>query len=196
MDQKAVYEITIAEKLEQLSVPDVADAIWARIETQLDIDMPTDDGPSGGNSPAGGGFWNMAGIILFIAALIATIYFTNKKNPANNTDNTIDNSPAILTNPGTRIDKPPPLPVAAPRQSSNTAGQNTVPPPQVAADSANNAIDNQAIIPTVDSRIDSVANTAPLVISTTDTTDKKRRGVKGITDNDYRIVPERKDSAR
>ena len=50
MNERKAYEQTIKGKLEAIPLPDMEDAIWARIETQLDIDMPTDDG--GGNAPS------------------------------------------------------------------------------------------------------------------------------------------------
>ena len=194
MDQKAAYEITIAEKLEQLSVPDMVDAIWARIETQLDIDMPPDDGPApDSNPPAGGSFRGFAGLAVFIAALLGIIYFTTKKKPTNNTGNTIDNSPTIITSPGTDIDKPPPLPGSQTPRSSNLPGQNALPVPQVEADSSSNTVIDQPVtVPA--NRIDSIAVAPPIVITPIESTKKKGSGVKGITDNDYRIVPERKDS--
>src|SRR5688572_17584023 len=108
MNQKAAYEMTITEKLEQLTVPDKVDAIWARIETQLDIDMPTDEGASDPslNPSSGNGLWNLA-IIVFIAALIAIIYFTNKKTNTNNNTYSPDTK-TIITSPGHTNDKPPP----------------------------------------------------------------------------------------
>ena len=44
MKEKRAYEHIISGKLEALPVPDMEDIIWARIETRLDTDMPTDDG--------------------------------------------------------------------------------------------------------------------------------------------------------
>ena len=54
MRNKETYELTITSKLEALPLPNLEDAIWSRIEAQLDIDLPTDDG-DGGNSGKGGG---------------------------------------------------------------------------------------------------------------------------------------------
>src|SRR5215203_5122305 len=106
MHQKAGYEITITEKLEQLSVPDMVDAIWARIETQLDIDMPPDEGPSEPPATPRSGGW--IGTI-FIAAIVAIIYFTNvKNNNDNNNLPVIPATPAIISAPGSENDKPPP----------------------------------------------------------------------------------------
>ena len=51
MNNKQAYEITITSKLEALPLPDMEDAIWSRIEAQLDIDLPTDDGGGGTSAP-------------------------------------------------------------------------------------------------------------------------------------------------
>ena len=193
MDQKATYEITIAEKLEQLNVPDMVDAIWARIETQLDIDMPPDDAPAGGQSPTGGGSWRIAGIIVFVAALVATLYFTNRKPTNNNQDKNIE-SPATITNPGNTFDKPPPRTVTPVRQfAPATNGDALTNSPLLIDSSIDPAPDQQ--VP--ESRTDSLAvipPVAPPVFVPGDTIGKKRRGVQGITDDDYRIVPKKKDS--
>ena len=82
MDHKQAYEQIITGKLNALPLPDMADAIWSRIEDQLDIDMPEDDG--GGNDPAppSGGSWpGRAGLFAFITAFITIflIYKNNKK---------------------------------------------------------------------------------------------------------------------
>ena len=75
MNQKKAYEQIITGKLEALPLPDLADAIWARIETQLDIDMPEGDGGPGSGPSSGGGWIGGAGLFVFVAALI-TIFFT------------------------------------------------------------------------------------------------------------------------
>ena len=85
MDHKQAYEQIIAGKLNALPLPDMADAIWSRIETQLDIDLPEDDG--GGNNPAppsGGSWLGRAGLFVFIAAFVTIflIYKNNKKTEA------------------------------------------------------------------------------------------------------------------
>lgn len=34
------YELTIADKVEGMAVPDLSDAIWGRVEAALDVEMP------------------------------------------------------------------------------------------------------------------------------------------------------------
>lgn len=196
MNQKAAYELTITEKLEQLTVPDMVDAIWARIETQLDIDMPPDQGP--GEPPhsplTGGGFWIGS---LFIAALIATIYFiTNKSNTNSNQQNPED-SIKIINSPINTIDRSPPLPGT---QSSSTAspGQNNSIPVIINNDSTITPALNDSIVNTVSDSIgnDLAIDAQPLTQQPDTTSKKKSRGVKGIKDSDYRIEPVKKDSTK
>lgn len=196
MDQKAIYEITVTEKLEQLTVPDMADAIWARIENQLDIDMPTDDGPS---QPPGRPSWSSGfGLsVIFIAALISIIYFVNVKPDANKNDSTVaPETPAIISAPGNENGRPPPLP-------------NTIIPssPTVRQNDSVNLFPGNAVTTLIDSSIgtgQTIVDSAkgvpvdlkPPVVNppAVDSTAKKSRGVKGIQDGDYRIVPVKKDS--
>lgn len=199
MNQKAAYEITIAEKLEQLSVPDMVDAIWARIETQLDIDMPTDDGPANppGNPSPGNGLWNMTGLVLFIAALVAVIYFTNKKtNTTNNEIESSSNTNPIITAPGNTKDKSPPPNSILPSQQQSSPGLNADRPAPLIADSTNSQANEPVNIPVINTRnvVDSSFSVPPPIVTVPDTTKKKGRGVKGISDNDYRITPTKKDS--
>ncbi len=188
MDQKAAYEITITEKLEQLNVPDMVDAIWARIESQLDIDMPPDDAPAGGQSPSGGGSWRIAGMIVFVAALVATLYFTNRK-PTNNNPEKVIESPATISNPDNTLDKPPPRTITPVRQFAPVTDQDALTNSPLLVDSSIDRAPDQQLIMAPDS-----PPVAPPIFFPGDTAGKKRRGVQGITDDDYRIVPKKKDS--
>ena len=94
MNQKTAYEQIITGKLHALPVPDMADAIWARIETQLDLDMPQTDPPPTNppGTPSGGII--LGGIsIVFVIALITYLFFKKETNnqptssqPANTTN--------------------------------------------------------------------------------------------------------------
>jgi hypothetical protein len=198
MDQKAAYEMTIAEKLELLTVPDMVDAIWARIETQLDIDMPPDEGPADPPStpPAGAGSWTRVVITIFAAALVTTIYFTNRKTNSNN-DQAIapDNTTTIITSPGNTNDKPPPARAILPLQQQIQPDGNaplSLPPNQ----DSFSTVGDGAGIPVPDSVVTHpVLAPALPVILPADTSKKKGRGVRGIKDGDYRITPVKKDSA-
>ncbi len=49
MNPKAPYEVLIEDKVRNISVPDMADAIWANIEQQLDLDL-NNDADNGSNA--------------------------------------------------------------------------------------------------------------------------------------------------
>lgn len=195
MDQKAAYELTITEKLELLTVPDMVDAIWARIETQLDIDMPPDDGPMNppATPPSGTGSWNGVIVTIFIAALVAIIYYTNKKtNTTNNNQAISPDKTTIISSPDNASEKPPPprtvLPLPRQTPSDTIATLPTLPD----KDSVNTVGDGGGItIP--DSVVSKPSLTTAPDIPQVDTSKKKGRGVKGISDTDYRITPVKKD---
>ena len=83
MNQKKAYEQTIAVKLEAIPLPDMADAIWARIENQLDIDMPTDDGGGNSTPDAPSGFGWIGGSVLFVFAVALVSFFIINNNNKN-----------------------------------------------------------------------------------------------------------------
>lgn len=200
MNQKAQYEITIAEKLEHLTVPDMVDAIWSRIETQLDIDLPTDDGPSEppSNPPAGGGSWVSPALFIAFTVFITTLYFTNRKKPdIVPAQPGIENSPALITPSGSNPVNPsgPPGNDVTPRRNQ----PGSVTPGMPFFDSLANLAGGLQV-PVTDSNLNKggiiqPTSIAPLVINPPDSSKKKPRGVKGITDDDYRVVPASKDSS-
>jgi len=205
MNQKALYELTITEKLEQLTAPDMVDAIWARIETQLDTDLPTDDGPA--NPPAapktGPSKWIRRGFIVAVVAIVLIFSFNNRKQKfistsqptlntpvtkPTNTDNTVrNNSPGTNNaitpqrNTSALANPSPVLPV-----DSNATAPVTL-PLQPEPDSSKLNTNPQPVL------------TPPLVVPQknppSDST-KKSRGVKGISDNDYKIVPKKDSGGR
>jgi hypothetical protein len=204
MNQKATYELTITEKLEQLTAPDMVDAIWARIETQLDIDLPTDDGST--NPPAaptsGPRKWLNRGFIIAAVAVVLIYFFNNRKQTITSNDQPTINAPVTTPNnndnpvrnnsPGTNNAQTPTNNTSAPTTSSNGL-----------------PVDSNAIAPVTGPVLlqpdsTTVQTNAPPVITPPlvspqknalpDST-KKGRGVKGITDSDYKIVP-KKDSSK
>jgi hypothetical protein len=204
MNQKAKYELTITEKLEQLTAPDMVDAIWARIELQLDIDLPTDDGPI--NPPAaptsGLRKWINRGFIIAAVAIVLIYFFNNRKQTITSNDQPTITAPVTTPNnndnpvrnnsPGTNNSNAPQNNSSAPTTSSTVLpvdSNATLPgtfPVQLAPDSN-----------TVQTNAPPVVN-PPLVTPQKNTppdSTKKGRGVKGITDSDYKIVP-KKDSSK
>ncbi|HEX5652739.1 MAG TPA: hypothetical protein VFX58_06680 [Chitinophagaceae bacterium] len=199
MNQKALYEMTITEKLEQLTVPDMVDAIWSRIETQLDIDLPADEGPAEPPSspPAGGGSWILPAFIIAVTAFVGTLYFTNRNNPAVSNDKTpIRESPSISDPAGNNNGAAQPGTVILPRPKQ--PGENTSQGLPL-FDSVPAKAGSGVLLPVADSNANTGGGTVispPLVSDQPDSNKKKSRGVKGITDDDYRVVPAKKDSTR
>ena len=194
MNGKAGYEQTITGKLEALPLPDMADAIWNRIERELDTDLPTDDGgtegPSGPSFPKGLVFGSLSS--LFVFSLLAYFFLIKKPEPQ-----TIPNSqPKEPTSIQTKLpDSKPP----DPPRTSNTLSPSTDKkdnPAQFLAprpDSVFTAISN----PPADTAAgitnpppDLTLNIPPQV-SQPDTPSKKKRGVSGLSDKDYRITPKK-----
>ncbi len=193
MIKKQTYEVTITSKLEALPIPDMADAIWTRIEAQLDIDLPTNDG--GGNNPPSGptgfGWYGGAGLIVIAAAIIT---FLSVKKDDQKTETTVDKvNPSKVDSTETRA--------LAPAKNPDSKSTATAP-------FDIGIVDSSVVVPT-DSAIfvhepalppikDSVilGNDQPknYFLSKDSTPPKKLRGVRGITDSDYRIVPKQKDS--
>jgi hypothetical protein len=200
MNQRAQQEILIAEKLEQLSIPDMVDAIWSRIENQLDIDLPTDEGPGGPDAPSqpGKGAWVKPGIFLFVTAFFITIYFIiNKKDKSSNSLPAETEKPLLIS--PDQPEKGPPGIYDKLNQKYLQTDQNgqlipftdsgaadlSVTPENINSDSVPQPVpDNNPVI---------LMPPADLVIP--DTVKKKSRGVKGINPGDYKVVPSKKDSA-
>lgn len=202
MNEKAIYELTITEKLEQLTAPDMRDAIWARIEAQLDIDLPTDDGPTDPPTPKSGPRkWINRGFFIVAVALVLIYLFNNRKQTITSNDQptiTTPNAPVPNENPvrnnspGTNNTITPQNNAVAPTASptvlpvdSNTTAPVTGPLPLQPDSNKVNTNAAPVFTPPV---ITQQKNNAP-------DSSKKQRGVKGITDADYKIVP-KKDSSK
>jgi hypothetical protein len=208
MNQKTPYELQIADKLQQLPLPDLQDAIWARIERTLDIDMPTndDDGGGGDDGPGSGGgtpWWGSGGMggfvfsMVFVAAL-TTFVIIKSLNQSTNNGPAQDNNPTnqyIL--PNSQQDRPPPGNTALP--ANNRAPVRTNTPTPVTGDS----VFSDPLVVTPPPVADSVAATTAAVPSpvpgiqqpAADSTPARRRRGVPVSPNDYRIVP-RSDSTR
>lgn len=196
MNEKMAYEQIIAGKLGAIPLPDMADAIWARIEKELDLDMPEDPTPNGGSTPRFPTGGTMIGGLsaLFVVVFIAFFLTQKKSTPSN----IINSQPAATTaQPQKEIETFPQkgsggkeplidrsLPSTGPASLPLALDSNTLTlqPVQTPVDSA---VINQPIAIT--------PLPAPVKTDTVQTTTKKGRGVSGITADDYRIVP-KKDS--
>ena len=205
MNQKATYEITITEKLGQVTIPDMSEMIWSRIEAELDLDPGDIDGgdtPSPGTPPAGIIFGGVG--LLFIAALF--LYFLNSnttdKDNSNhvpptersNTQTTIGINPAGSDSTGNQ-------PAQLNGSLKQTPGITTDDQTQDDSTNSNGEFTKGPI--TIPSAIDSSLQTVnadpvagisnPPPVRKDSLPPRKNRGVTGISSGDYKIVP-KKDS--
>jgi hypothetical protein len=214
MNSKTPYEVLIAEKVVAMSVPDRVDSIWADIEGQLDAGAPPDGGDDNSHPaptrPVKGlpGLGNSLGLFFTTATVIAIAFFwiyTSNKNetiPAtreaapvidkNNREGVSDsgqlhqkpekklfqvNDPVIIKSPmfPARVDS---------IKKANRIDSLLNPSlPDRKVDTMVKKVDN-LIKPPV---MDSLKLIPPF---------KKPRGVKGINDDDYKIIDVKKDSLK
>jgi hypothetical protein len=199
MDPKKAYELTIAEKLGALPLPDLKESIWSRIEDQLDIDLPTDDGGggSGPHSPDWGSYLRFGGPFAVIVALV-TLYLVNRQKNKTQPVQRSNAVPSAQTISSSKKEGPPNK--AAPAVFPGIKKPLATPGAIVPGDSVS-AIDPVITFTPPPAALDTIAQqTPPLVVATPppapkDTMRKKPKGVTGITDGDYRIVP-KKDSTK
>ncbi|MBO9682432.1 MAG: hypothetical protein J7502_07175 [Flavisolibacter sp.] len=196
MDERLKYEQLIGEKLQSLPIPDMQDAIWARVKAQLDIDLPTDDNDGGSSpqSPSGPGIigWGLSVVII---ALVTTFFILKnkpkKQDQKNNSTTTEQVSSPSVRNNG------PPLP-------NNSTIKRTNTPLSTGADNSIPVITNDSAMQqdlgiAEPVRNDSMQINLPPPLVTvpppkTDTTAqvKKGRGMP-VNDSNYRIVPKNKN---
>jgi len=198
MDERLRYEQLIGGKLQSLPVPDMQDAIWARIKTQLDLDMPTDDGDGGSSpqSPSGPKIigWGLSVVII----TLATIFFLHKNKPATKTQNDNSTTTEQTIQPSVQNNSPP-IP------NSNIVNQTTIAPATSGTNNTLPIVGNDSAIqqnltgfmPVADDSVQTNLPAPPLVaipspqLPDTTTQVKKGRGMRGLTDSSYRIVPKK-----
>ncbi len=208
MDSKTSYEILIAEKARQLPVPDMADAIWASIEQQLDAGNTPDaeDAPVSQKLP-GKGFSGIGKLWLIIVAAVVLIAIIVIWKKAGNKKNAIKKTGEPVMEKGQKVQEKRPdssainYPAGERQTQSLPARNDKKIPVNAGIDSA--LFVKDSIIP------QPVAAPAkdPLVINSKDVQvpdsvgakqppPKKSRGVKGISESDYKIISIKKDSAK
>jgi hypothetical protein len=195
MNEQNKYQL-IAAKLELLPVPDMADKIWARIEAQLDIDLPPDDGnndpgPAPTPKPVGK---RIAWGVVTIVILITTFQVYKIKNEDHQLPSVI---PVPQKTNSINFDTAVPFTKPPFDRTSTNSNQPSSPPAELLTTPAektdsNIVIQQSGAKPKVPG---SYNDTIPLVNPTVvlkpsgDTIPiKKRRGV-ALDQSDYRIVP-------
>lgn len=196
MNNNFTYEQLIAQKLEQLDVPDMADAIWSRIKTELDSDMPEDDN-NGNNNPSpvspkspvslNQGFGWLAFIVCIAVMMSVNKQSKKEKSEQSTLPLPVKEQPVTPLNnnvlkdvkTGMPKERPGKLPVVIP--DKNQASTFRPVEPTV------NALPGKDSLQTMPSmQLPPGLNHTPLI---KDTGPQKKKGVRGITDDDYRIVP-------
>lgn len=190
MNQPTTYEQLIAQKLNELDVPDQANAIWATIEHQLNIEMPVDGTGSGYASDFYR--WIGGGSLLTFVIAAFTYILVSKQQPES--ERKIHEKPPIV--------QPKPAEDAKDAPEVSLQGIPTKvtarPTEHVPASEQSAKVPQQASRDTVVAPAPKVAEppaTMPIKTDTT-VTRKKPRGVTGITDADYRLVPSQKDTVK
>lgn len=210
MNNLTPYEILIAQKTEQVVVPDMADSIWASIEAGLDAGPGPGDGNSGPSKtpPVKGlpGAGNVVTIVTVAAMAIALTWLLtrNKKDAPVKTE-----QPSV--SPATQI--PPPV------TDSNQSNYQSIPRnvfmrPIIDKDSVSSA-DNQSL-PAIDTSANLImpplnkpdsafvlkTDKLPVMVDSSIfkpsvlPSPKKPKGVKGISNDDYKIISGKKDSTK
>jgi len=207
------YEQLIATKLDQLPIPDMSDSIWSGIEKELDAPAGSSDehlgsADAGADKPASafnGKLWfGLAGIVVVVALLL---WYFSHKAPAPPPSRTLPETHAPV--PGgppaedsVRSEKPAKkkdIPVSPVEIKKDTAAAfHAAPMDSVRTDSV-----VRPILPPI--KVDSGAlQRTRLALPDVDfyavppvpsPGGKKHKGVKGITDDDYKISAG-KDSAK
>lgn len=196
MNRLLPYEQSIATKLDELPLPDMADAIWADIAAQLDGDLPTDgENPAPGNNPPGGMSW-AKGITLAVgAAGIALVaYWLTQVNqpaptampanplPVEQKTTQPDTAQAPQPVQGANTNTPEPPPTKTPTTSDAAVPDNMALPP-ISADSVRlQPTDPPAV------KADSAAVPAQTPSLVLPPPGKKKKGTQGIKDGDYKFV--------
>lgn len=204
MNTPTTYEVTIAAKLEQLPVPNMMDSIWASIEMQLDADLPSDDTERSPAQDTAKGIPGMSkglywSVIAAVIIAIVLIYKASKNDKKKNNNTPAPAKKEIVVpitdsnrNPNIRLEKNTTVAPVANKKDSTI--NPFIPGNRISFDSLNQqllpvnktdssaTIKNKPLLPSFDS-----LPPPPLI---------KPKGVKGITNDDYRIQQGKKDSVK
>ena len=184
----------MAAKLEQVPVPDMSDGIWAGIENQLDAGVRV-------GTPKGRGWWyGFIGLVAVVTLILLWRHYTHKSNPPERTAPT-KSVPMIkeslpARDSSTIVNKPkrkqPPVEPFVVKRDTLLHDNNSVDSGLIEY----TPLVRRNISPVRDDSASGHNNMARLPHMDTVTIQpagKKHRGVRGITDEDYKISA-KKDS--
>lgn len=202
MNSLLPYEEQIAGKLAELPLPNLQDAIWARIETMLDAD----DALEGNeikedeiiNEVTGNEkIFNKKTIALFIiiAVIISIILVKKQKNKQlqpRQTDitNTVPQQPVNIKQKDSVLVKP----VLPDKQKARLIPTDTIQQSNISIDTSVKQINPLVNPPVSDSTFQ--RKTQLLPPAKKDSVIKKPKGVPGISDSDYKLKAVAKDSIK
>lgn len=209
MNNKPKYEQLIAVKVQEISVPDMKDSIWAAVENELNNISPPDTDektpPPGGDAPSFPSFWfYLTTGIIFIS--VAVLLLVNKKKNHDTLFRKPDDDSTTLDK-GKQDSAEINIPAQGiiittekyKHKKLNLPDSGTIfIPANRKTDSNDLRHTNQLIADSV--KTDPTPN-PPINGNFSDTTRKqnilpKPKGVKGINDDDYKIRTYKKDSSK
>ena len=199
MNQLLSYEKQIADKMQLAPVPDIQDAVWARIEAMLDAEMnvqeteTTQQITNKKNKIFSKRKITIAAIILTV--ILAIIINKQKRRSSLQKEKS---SITVPVKPEAPVKKNNVVPV----QPESTIKTTPTKKMNLIDDAGNIEPDSVLIIPPVKDNnpllkktdLPVMINPAPPVLQKKDSVMKKPRGVKGISVSDYRFVMPKKDS--
>jgi hypothetical protein len=206
VNQLLPYEQVIADKLNHTAIPDMANEIWAVIETELGPDSPTNH-ESGDNSPASSpsGITRISWLKFLIVAIVTVAVFllVKKRNTNNYKQKNTPAVPAIENN----MNKDSVVTDSFSQNPAIPANKeiNRIPIKPMIIDSTAEPI-LLSDPPLLNNQADSIVKPPQVIILPTDNPitvkpdeklkvpEKKGKGAKGIKDSDYKIVSKNKDS--
>ena len=207
MNLKAPYEIIIATKLEQeLPVPDMSDAIWARIELQLsDVPSTEADASAGPDMIAGAIITGKTLAIVFGCVLTILILFFALKSKIKNQQKL--RVPPPTQQPGKVIDYPPSTsPVSSKINAADTTTMRKIDLKEknllqsedafILKKDPANTLPPAILVPDTFSLIIAQPVKRNMPDSLRDAPVLKRRGVPLSTNDGYKISSERIDSVK
>jgi hypothetical protein len=196
MNQLLPYEQQIAEQMQLVPAPDMQDAVWARIEAMLDADIHLEENNTPqkieGHKNFNSSLALTAGII--ILSILVTLVINRKQK----SKNFIKQKPSITV---------PRQPVTIDKQEQELQNKPKMLPEAKQIHMKKNyavikKINSLFQVPPAESNIDEFkkpdsilrVKLPPLALQKKDSIMKKPKGVKGISDSDYRFTMPKKDS--
>jgi hypothetical protein len=206
VNKKATYETIITDKLTNMPIPDMVDAIWTNISMQLDADAPIEKQEKEPQQIKPKQKLRLSKIIkpfIAVTAIVIIVVFLIVKNKRKKTQQQKQVVPENIKRDSVVINKnePPNIaPILKVEPKKDSAYQKPIDKifqNKVAKDTVIKK-DSTALFPLQPKTNDSIVKTIiPNNIEPiNDQGSKKPRGVKGITDDDYKIKGYKKDTIK